>query len=95
MLRAANLPVPTTYTIRFSGERDASSIDLTMPGRIPAHALNQVTEFTYYNEPLYKWSPGSGRYSDVGGSLTTTITYNIGLQEQDQAELINKGYERS
>ena len=93
MLLAANLPVPITYSIKFSGERDASSIDLTFPDHVPEDVLNTVKFFFFYGNALFKWSPGAGQYSDQGGSLTTSITYNIGIQEQDQAELINKGHQ--
>ena len=105
MLSVPGLPIPQEYTIRFSGERDASAIDVTFPGRVPYALLDGAKKVTYFGEPMFLWSPGSGSYGDSAGEgegesdsptgrdITTNITYNIGIQEQDRAELINKGFE--
>ena len=93
MLTCPDLPIYTNSTLRFSGERDASSIQLSFAGEIPLSTFPKVTTFYYAGISLGTWSPGSGTYNNQSGSVTTEITYNIGIQKQDRAELVSKGYE--
>ena len=97
MISHPDLPEPSQYTLRFSGERDASSIHMTFDEMVPRSKLAGVKEFTYADEPLFTWSPGSGNYmvesSLEDGNITTTITYNIGIQVQNVGAITHKGYQ--
>ena len=93
MISHPDLPRPETFTLRISGERDASSLHLAFVDHVPSGTLAGAKTFLYNGEEFHQWSPGSGSYSDASGSKTTNITYNIGIQEQDTGTLIHKGYQ--
>ena len=93
MIHHSSLPYPISYTLRFSGERDASSLHLIMAGRVPTSSLSGVKTFQYSGVDLFQWSPGSGYYTNDKGDFTTNITYNIGIQLQNRSDLIHKGYQ--
>lgn len=88
------LPTPESWTYLLSGKRDATYIDITLPGEIAAETLRSAgSTFQYAGEGLGAFSAGPGHYDDNEGDLTTSLSYNIGLQEQDPSALIHRGYQ--
>ena len=94
ILTNALLPTPESWTYLLSGKRDATYIDITLPGEIAAETLAAAGDtFQYDGEDLGPFSAGPGTYDDNQGDLTTSLSYNVGLQEQDPSALIHRGYE--
>ena len=85
---------PQRWVYRLSGQRDATYIELDLPGHIPATTLEAASSrFIYGNASLGTFSAGAGSYLNSQGVLTTRMTYNIGIQEQDQSVFIHRGFE--
>ena len=86
------LPTPESWAYRLSGQRDSTFIEITLPGEIPEATLRDAgMTFKYVNASLPAFSAGAGSYDDSQGDLTTSLVYNIGLQEQDPSALIPPG----
>ena len=85
---------PQRWIYRLSGQRDATYIEMDVPGRIDNETLDAAGgTFAYAGDALGRFSPGPGSHINTQGVETTRITYNVGLQEQDQSALIHRGYE--
>ena len=85
---------PQRWVYRLSGQRDATYIEIDVPGHIPAATLKAAgASFAYAGSALEVFSGGPGAYINNQGALTTRVTYNVGIQEQDQSALIHRGFE--